>query len=952
MNKVNKSIFLYLLFFLPFQISAQLGTSCGVPMWYSSRPYYSGSYVFHVNKVYKTDTWINESENSPDNNSQWNLLGDCDANTVPLVTDCVNAKAWDSTVGNYNTNDKVTYNNGLYKVRYWIAGSVQPDQSEAYQFIGVCITPPTITTPFSEPTIKVMSSLSNIAITATIDDYGFSPLKGVAFFVKQEGASSYTSYTMANTSGNTYSYSWTPAAYGDYNIIIKAENSVNVSSEIYSSIKIAKSAPPNLNLISPKNNAHFIQLNFEPILIRFTATATDKNIQSITFFDLTASSSVNISVTSQANYEYSWTPTTHGINNLKIKATDALGTTKIIKFSYNIIDPSKETLSFSSLPNQIKGIEGNRKDFTFDKKITKVTSRRPDLCTISFSDKILTISNPKVGRTGLEIQTGSGEYFVGLRIDNKDGTVAGLPEYVSIGSVSEDITGDIEFWKDMDNTNLLKNKRMDYRYIYINGGSLNGWNTWQPDRAYKFTKNSLKLGLIPVFIFYNIPDGGESYTTDKEHVEDPSYMEAYFNNLDLFFTHVKQEIGDELFLIILEPDFLGYMQQNNEPVTMPTAVGLKSIGKNAGNLKTLVQRINKTIDDKRKKENFNLMFGWQYNLWAKAGVSGYMGIIRETDTGDFNNKLNKIKKTGADIAQYGKDIGTLSYNADFVSIDKYGLDAKGAPSGGSDPEGYTWFWNNDHWLNYLALVKEIHQTSNTHVILWQLPVGHINGSQYISEYSGDKFPEFNNTSTHYEDSTTNFFFGDKVDFSDNVKRFNYFSQNKHNDSRLKVDNANKMVTFGNHFEEVSQSGIKIVLMGAGVGISTDGVGSPPTDDYFWIQKVQDYYINNLTQSIVAIDQNGIVVVPEGFSLEQNYPNPFNPSTTFRFAVPKDGIVKFTVHDLLGRMVYSENKNLLTGSYAFTWNGQNEFNQQVVSGVYFLRMEADGFNRTRKMLMMK
>jgi hypothetical protein len=103
---------------------------------------------------------------------------------------------------------------------------------------------------------------------------------------------------------------------------------------------------------------------------------------------------------------------------------------------------------------------------------------------------------------------------------------------------------------------------------------------------------------------------------------------------------------------------------------------------------------------------------------------------------------------------------------------------------------------------------------------------------------------------------------------------------------------------------------------------------------------------------VAIDQTGIVTIPNEFSLEHNYPNPFNPSTTFRFATSKDGLVKFTVHDLLGRVVYSENRDLFAGNYTFTWEGNNMLNQQVVSGVYFLRMEAEGFIQTRKMLMMK
>ena len=105
-------------------------------------------------------------------------------------------------------------------------------------------------------------------------------------------------------------------------------------------------------------------------------------------------------------------------------------------------------------------------------------------------------------------------------------------------------------------------------------------------------------------------------------------------------------------------------------------------------------------------------------------------------------------------------------------------------------------------------------------------------------------------------------------------------------------------------------------------------------------------------TIKTLNVNEIHGIPTEYSLESNYPNPFNPSTTFRFITPKDGLIKFTVHDILGRVVYSENRNLFAGNYSFTWDGQNKLNQQVVSGVYFLRMEAEGFSQTRKMLLMK
>lgn len=128
-----------------------------------------------------------------------------------------------------------------------------------------------------------------------------------------------------------------------------------------------------------------------------------------------------------------------------------------------------------------------------------------------------------------------------------------------------------------------------------------------------------------------------------------------------------------------------------------------------------------------------------------------------------------------------------------------------------------------------------------------------------------------------------------------------------------------------------------------------------TDYYYRISSFDgsgnesDYSEEVTTRTLDVKDKNGI---PTEYSLNSNYPNPFNPSTTFRFATPKDGLVKFTVHDLLGRVIYSENRNLLAGNYSFTWHGQNQLDQQVVSGVYFLRMEAEGYSQTRKMLLLR
>ena len=44
-------------------------------------------------------------------------------------------------------------------------------------------------------------------------------------------------------------------------------------------------------------------------------------------------------------------------------------------------------------------------------------------------------------------------------------------------------------------------------------------------------------------------------------------------------------------------------------------------------------------------------------------------------------------------------------------------------------------------------------------------------------------------------------------------------------------------------QEAADAGVTCILFGAGVGSSTDAVGDPPTDDYWWITKAQRYYKN-------------------------------------------------------------------------------------------------------------
>jgi len=103
----------------------------------------------------------------------------------------------------------------------------------------------------------------------------------------------------------------------------------------------------------------------------------------------------------------------------------------------------------------------------------------------------------------------------------------------------------------------------------------------------------------------------------------------------------------------------------------------------------------------------------------------------------------------------------------------------------------------------------------------------------------------------------------------------------------------------------------------------------------------------------AIDEILLPIAPAQFALFQNYPNPFNPETKIIYDLPVQGKVELKIFDVLGREVRKlVQKRQLPGRYSVTWDGNNQFGNRVASGVYFYKLEAPGWEKTMKMVMLK
>ena len=94
-------------------------------------------------------------------------------------------------------------------------------------------------------------------------------------------------------------------------------------------------------------------------------------------------------------------------------------------------------------------------------------------------------------------------------------------------------------------------------------------------------------------------------------------------------------------------------------------------------------------------------------------------------------------------------------------------------------------------------------------------------------------------------------------------------------------------------------------------------------------------------------------VLSGFINATNYPNPFNPSTTIAFSLPLAGLATVEIYNFKGQKVRQLlNTNLPSGSHTAVWDGTNDNNQPVSSGIYFYRINSGKQSRTGKMILAK
>lgn len=93
--------------------------------------------------------------------------------------------------------------------------------------------------------------------------------------------------------------------------------------------------------------------------------------------------------------------------------------------------------------------------------------------------------------------------------------------------------------------------------------------------------------------------------------------------------------------------------------------------------------------------------------------------------------------------------------------------------------------------------------------------------------------------------------------------------------------------------------------------------------------------------------------PAGYFLNQNFPNPFNPMTIIRYGITKPAPVSLKIYNLEGQLVKNlVDKHQFSGTYSVVWDGTDDQNRSLPSGVYIYHLRSDEFSQTQQAILLK
>jgi hypothetical protein len=101
------------------------------------------------------------------------------------------------------------------------------------------------------------------------------------------------------------------------------------------------------------------------------------------------------------------------------------------------------------------------------------------------------------------------------------------------------------------------------------------------------------------------------------------------------------------------------------------------------------------------------------------------------------------------------------------------------------------------------------------------------------------------------------------------------------------------------------------------------------------------------------DDYDITVPSTKISNLNNFPNPFNPATSISFSLSAGASIELNIYNLKGQLVRTLTSGQFTsGSHSIAWDGKDDEDKQVGSGLYFYQLKTNDQIILKKMLLLK
>ncbi|MCF7911862.1 MAG: T9SS type A sorting domain-containing protein [Candidatus Cloacimonetes bacterium] len=105
-----------------------------------------------------------------------------------------------------------------------------------------------------------------------------------------------------------------------------------------------------------------------------------------------------------------------------------------------------------------------------------------------------------------------------------------------------------------------------------------------------------------------------------------------------------------------------------------------------------------------------------------------------------------------------------------------------------------------------------------------------------------------------------------------------------------------------------------------------------------------------TEDFVDVYDNEIIPAAV---LGHNYPNPFNPETTITYNLSSGTTAELSIYNLKGELVRSFGKSRQeAGEHYIIWDGKDNQNHDLSSGMYLYKLNVAQDSYTRKMILIK